>query len=680
MSEELLLYYNVFDEEGSSEVEEPISIETSEELTRMVKTNYFCVNVIQKLFSNLRANEIMLGFNNEEQLLSGIYDAIEKENYSAYRNKLIDLNLVLYSNNDTELLRALNIVAEADNILSTNFLGLEYLLLKKVKNNYKKAILSPYASRMVDLAESVFNKKFFELTIDEHFIDKVVQHQVENAQELKKVQSKIESFNTRLKVIDIEVEKLNKEIKYINSEKKKNEKKYEERLSELKELKEQFVKERLTTVDKTKIMFFEWFGFANKVEKIHQKREINLKSSNSLVARLLQEEINILIREEKRKTNFYERKSLLDRNIKEKAKVKVSLSKQLNGAKLELNGISKELLTPKETDLNNNIDIISVKSVSSLSRENVLFVHLFPKVAKLGTSALEEYAEMVDRANIIRVFNPKLDCDIYPIIGEGFHRDSRQYAKGDFGVIVSKGYVEKVTSLTNHKENENASDIFSFKDKISDMKNNPEDSMLEAIVDKSEIYGYVAVLDNMIERDPEKKIKVSKIISAYEYLNKFNQHATKNNLKELPMVFIINGEILEVQGLKFDKYKLTDKQKEVSLDVQQAAVFVRKTAKIEKNIQKAMEVTICKDHISEKVREKYMQKMMQKFQTYFATEQKEEKESNFINDEIMEESSIKVKKNMNNMKYSEVESEDSLTPSIWTDEEEDNFKISLSSK
>jgi hypothetical protein len=671
MSEELLLYYNVFDEEGSSEVEEPIAIEASEELTKMIKTNYFCVNVIQKLFSNLRANEIMLGFHNEDQILSGIYDAIEKENYSAYRNKLIDLNVVLYANNDTELLKALNVVSEAENILSTSFLGLEYLLLKKVKDNYKKAILSQYANRMIDLAESVFNKKFFELTIDEHFIDKIVQHQIENAQELKKVQSKIESFNTRLKIIDIEVEKLNKEIKYINTENKKNEKKYEERLVELKELREQFVKERLTIFDKTKIMFFEWFGFANKIEAVHQQRELQLKNSNTFVTRLFEEETNILIKEENRKNNFSERKALLDRNIKEKTKVKVSLSKQLKDAKLELNTISKSLLSPKETDMNNNIDVIGVKSVSSLAKENVLFIHLFPKVAKLGTSALEEYVEMIDRSNIIRVFNPKLDCDVYPIVGDGFYRDSHQYAKGDFGLVISKGLVEKINSLTNIRDNEKPTDIFSFKDKIIDMKNNPEFNVLEAVIDKAEVYGYVAVLDNIIERDSEKKIKVSKIISAFDYLNKFNQHAIKNDLKELPMVFIINGEVLELQGLKFDKYKLSEKQREVSLDIQQAAIFVRKTFKITKNLQKAIEVTMKKDHISEKTREKCMEKMMQKFQTYFAVEE----ESNLVTESLIKDFNFKEKFE----EMTKEEPSNSLIPSMW-DDEDDNFKISISTK
>ncbi len=673
MSEELLLYYNVFDEEGSSEVEEPIAIGSSEELTKMIRTNYFCVNVIQKLFSNLRANEIMLGFNNEEQILSGIYDAIEKENYSAYRNKLIDLNVVLYANNDTELLKALNVVSEAENILCTSFLGLEYLLLKKVKDNYKKAILSKYSNRMIDLAESVFNKKFYELTIDEHFIDKIVQHQVENAHELKKVQSKIESFNTRLKIIDIEVEKLNKEIKFINSENKKNEKKYEERLVELKELRTQFVKERLTIFDKTKIMFFEWFGFANKIEEVHQQRESKLKSSNTFVTRLFEEESNILIKEEKRISNFSERKAILDKNIKEKTKVKVSLSKQLKDSKLELNNISKALLSPKEQDMNNNIDIIGVKSVSSLSKENILFIHLFPKVAKLGTSTLEEYVEMIDRSNIIRVFNPKLDCDVYPIVGDGFYRDSHQYSKGDFGVVISKGLVEKINSLTNNRDNENTTNIFGFRDKIIEMKHSPEMNVLEAVVDKAEVYGYVAMLDNIIERDSEKKIKVSKIISAFDYLNKFNQHAIKNDLKELPMVFIINGEILEIQGLKFDKYKLSEKQRDVTLDIQQAAIFVRKTFKISKNVQKAIEVTIRKDHISEKIREKCMEKMMQKFQTYFTNNEV----NSFVEDNLPSIKEAEYKNKFNNFVKEETSS--SLIPSMW-DDEDDSFKISISTK
>lgn len=673
MSEELLLYYNVFDEEGSSEVEEPIAIGSSEELTKMIRTNYFCVNVIQKLFSNLRANEIMLGFHNEDQILSGIYDAIEKENYSAYRNKLIDLNVVLYANNDTELLKALNVVSEAENILSTSFLGLEYLLLKKVKDNYKKAILSKYATRMIDLAESVFNKKFYELTIDEHFIDKIVQHQVENAHEFKKVQSKIESFNTRLKIIDIEVEKLNKEIKFIHAENKKNEKKYAERLVELKELRAQFVKERLTIFDKTKIMFFEWFGFANKIEEIHQQRELKLKNSNTFVTRLFEEENNLLIKEEKRISNFSERKAILDKNIKEKTKVKVSLSKQLKDAKLELNSISKALLSPKEQDINDNIDIIGVKSVSALSKENVLFIHLFPKVAKLGTSTLEEYVEMIDRSNIIRVFNPKLDCDIYPIVGDGFYRDSHQYSKGDFGVVISKGLVEKVNSLTNVRHNDNPTDIFTFKDKIIEMKHNPEMTVLEAVVDRAEVYGYVAMLDNIIERDSEKKIKVSKIISAFDYLNKFNQHAIKNDLKELPMIFIINGEILEIQGLKFDKYKLSEKQKEVSLDVQQAAIFVRKTFKITKSLQKSLEVTIKKDHISDKTREKCMEKMMQKFQTYFTSE----KTNNMLEEVSLIQKEVVSKNKFNSI--IEEEKENTLIPSMW-DDEDDNFKVSISTK
>ena len=45
--------------------------------------------------------------------------------------------------------------------------------------------------------------------------------------------------------------------------------------------------------------------------------------------------------------------------------------------------------------------------------------------------------------------------------------------------------------------------------------------------------------------------KVSKLIEAFEYLHKFNQHGIKNQLRELPMIFMICGEILEIKGLKF---------------------------------------------------------------------------------------------------------------------------------
>lgn len=669
-----LLYYNVFDEHGNAEVEEPIAINSEEELTKMIKSNYFCVNVIQKLFGNLRANEIMLGFHNEEQVLPGIYDSIEKENYNSYRNKIVDLNVVLYANNDTELLKSIDIIGNAEDILSIEFLGLEYLLLKKIKETHRKAILSPYANRMIALAEDVCGQKFYEINVNEAFVEKIIQHQLENAESYQKIQGKIEAYNTRLKIIDIELEKLNKEVKKLVVDAKNNDQKASQKLDELKSLCHAFVLERLTIWDKVKIAFFDFFKKPESVTAVIDKREGILNAQNTFVTRLFNEEKNLLIKEKTRKSNVVLKKEKLDKSIKDKSKAKISLSKQLKDSQNEASIISKILISTDGSIIENNVDILSVKSLSGLAKENVLFMHMFPKVAQSGSNFLEEYVEMVDRSNVIRVFNPKLNCDVYPVVGSGFTREYHQYSKGDFGVLLSKGLVDKLTCLSHPSLNETSKDIFTFKEKIQEMRDNPEDMVYEALVDKSEVYGYVAMIDNIIEREEDKKIKVSKIIEAFDYLNKFNNHANKHELKSLPTIFVINGEVLEITGLKFDKYKLSPKQKDVKLDLEQAVTFVRKTFKIEKNIQKAIEVTFKRDFISEKIKNNCVGKLMKKFQTYFGEQQVD---SFFNHDE--EVSIEEPKKQVLSAKSSKAYQSD-IIPSMWDDDENEDFKISISTK
>ncbi len=615
-----LLYYNMYEEDGTSELEDPIEVSTYEELSRLVKSNYFCVNLIQKLFTNFKINEIMVGSHNEEYLFKDIYDKLEKENYAKYRTILIDLSLILYSSNNDELNRNLSIISESEDCFERTFLGLEYLLLKKVASHYKKAIYSKYAEKLIDLAEILTNKKFTDIEIEENFIQKVVSHQISSVQSFSQVKSKIESYSNRLADLEKEIEKLDAEINsLINTDVKKTAL-YEQKLAELKETKKKFVEERLTIFDKTKILFLEIFGFEKKIPSVYEDRENNLKGT--FVSRLKEEEESLINNESSRKEFVSKKTEELKKSIEDNHTVKIALTKQLMVSKEESETIEKTLISTDKHAIVNNVDLFQIKSISTLAKENIVFVHIFPRINHISNSPLEEYVEMVDRGNMIRIFNPKLECNIYPIVGADFSRQILEKSQGDYGVLLSRGVVEQLNKVHKKRKEENH-DHFSFKDKIKEMNSSSKEIFYEALVDKSELYGYVAIVDNMLNRESDKKIKVSKLIEAFEYLSKFNQHGANNQLKELPMVIMVAGEILEIKGVKFDKYKLTQQQKDMKLDLNQALIFVKKTFKIAKVLNKASEITLRKDTIAEDVREGCASKLLSKFNTYFAENPKE---------------------------------------------------------
>lgn len=617
-----LLYYNMYEEDGTSELEDPISVSTYEELSKLIKSNYFCVNLIQKLFTNLKVNEIMIGSHNEEYLYKEIYDKLEKENYAKYRNQLVDLSLILYSSVDDELNRNLNIIStsDSDNIFDRTFLGLELILLKKVQYHYKKSIFSKYSERLIDLSEKLTNKKFSDINIDEYFIEKIVNHQLEKAQSFNSLKSKIDSYSKRLSIIDAEITRLNNDIKQLIQNHQKQSIAYDKKIEELKETKKKFVEERFTIFDKTKILFFEILGFEHKVESVFEKRQNNLKGT--FFSRLEEEEQQLVKNENERKSFVTKKATELKKHIDNGKTVKISLSKQIYISKEEIKIIEQNLLsTDTENILNNNVDILNVKSLSTLSKENIVFVHVFPRFYDIANSPLEEYVEMVDRGNIIRIFNPKLECNVYPLIGADFSRELLNKTQGDYGVLLSRGVVEQINKV-NENNKEEIKDHFLFKEKVREL-NSYTDVFYEALVDKSELYGFVAIIDNMIKKETDKKIKVSKLIEAFEYLHKFNQHGIKNQLRELPMIFMICGEILEIKGLKFDKYKLNQKQKEMKLDKNQALVFIKKTFLISKQLNKTTEITLKKDTISDKVREECATSLLHKFKTYFVNNFKE---------------------------------------------------------
>jgi len=175
------------------------------ESEKLLLSNYYCINAIHKLFTNIKVNEILIGVNDKSQILPEVFSYLDIENSSKERLNIIDINQYLYSNPE-QLNKRLSIVGECKEPLLNSFLGVEYILLKNIteNNNGNELNISPYGKRLIELAENLYNSKFSEIVVDDNLIEVIINNQKEQSELLKNTNKKLSLSLNNLKILDDE--------------------------------------------------------------------------------------------------------------------------------------------------------------------------------------------------------------------------------------------------------------------------------------------------------------------------------------------------------------------------------------------------------------------------------------------------------------------------------------------
>ncbi|NCQ51520.1 hypothetical protein GW796_06420 [archaeon] len=604
------------------------------ESEKLLLSNYYCINAIHKLFTNIKVNEILIGVNDKSQILPEVFSYLDIENSSKERLNIIDINQYLYSNPE-QLNKRLSIVGECKEPLLNSFLGVEYILLKNIteNNNGNELNISPYGKRLIELAENLYNSKFSEIVVDDNLIEVIINNQKEQSELLKNTNKKLSLSLNNLKILDDEFNFYEKKLKETQDRERVQKESFVKIGDELKIKKTTYLRKKLTIIDKAKITFFETFGINNAQELILQsveKKIISLNLNSSSLTSLINEEKynneNNLI-----ESNIFTKRILeIKDNIEKITKQKETIISQVEILKNESMVLSDKLL--RKENIEDSLDILERRSIGEVDKENNLFfVHMLPSFQPRENSPFANDISIKERANAVRLFTPSLSCTTFKLDGLPF--ENRTFGGGLFGVILSKGYVKKInmgdngTVVNSDGTRTGNSEYMELKTEIKQAKlrDNVGNVYNEATVNNCIPYAYIAILDQLYEKEKvlynnvvevrKKKIKVKTILSSYEKLLEFNE-LNQDKITPLPVMILINGEMIEIHSKKFNGIRLgeTDMNKELSQS--EAVKFIEENFNIEKKVSKISEITDKEDYIPDDIRKSMISSFIGKFKPY----------------------------------------------------------------
>jgi len=604
------------------------------ESEKLLLSNYYCINAIHKLFTNIKVNEILIGVNDKSQILPEVFSYLDIENSSKERLNIIDINQYLYSNPE-QLNKRLSIVGECKEPLLNSFLGVEYILLKNIteNNNGNELNISPYGKRLIELAENLYNSKFSEIVVDDNLIEVIINNQKEQSELLKNTNKKLSLSLNNLKILDDEFNFYEKKLKETQDRERVQKESFVKIGDELKIKKTTYLRKKLTIIDKAKITFFETFGINNAQELILQsveKKIISLNLNSSSLTSLINEEKynneNNLI-----ESNIFTKRILeIKDNIEKITKQKETIISQVEILKNESMVLSDKLL--RKENIEDSLDILERRSIGEVDKENNLFfVHMLPSFQPRENSPFANDISIKERANAVRLFTPSLSCTTFKLDGLPF--ENRTFGGGLFGVILSKGYVKKInmgdngTVVNSDGTRTGNSEYMELKTEIKQAKlrDNVGNVYNEATVNNCIPYAYIAILDQLYEKEKvlynnvvevrKKKINVKTILSSYEKLLEFNE-LNQDKITPLPVMILINGEMIEIHSKKFNGIRLgeTDMNKELSQS--EAVKFIEENFNIEKKVSKISEITDKEDYIPDDIRKSMISSFIGKFKPY----------------------------------------------------------------
>lgn len=610
-------------------------ISNQEELNYILLSNHYCVNSIHKLFKNIKVNEILLTNSDINNKFTKTFNTLDSENSSKERDIIIDINNIIYDNT-SKFVKKLSIIGSSPELFEQSSLTVDFILLQKVHQQLKfqkQPKLTEYAKKLISLAEQLNNKKFSEITIDDEFINKIINDQLTKEQLLEKnyIQSNalvllLKNKNQNIEKAEISIEK---KIEQINSQKQEDNK----NLSENRLKRTKYLTDSLSLVDKYKILFFKLFGINNAQELIFKslEKKLLLNSSKDYFKQIINNISNSEILLKEKNQTSQERINEMRDMINQISKEKTILMNQIEILQRESELLQEQLILSHES----NIDIQLERTISSISPKNdIIFIHMTPEFQPLENSPLAGEATIEERVNAIRLFNPSLSCSTFKLDGSPFENST--FGGGIFGVLLAKGFVQTIQrcdSGTTVDINGQRTGFSKYQDLTSEIKyaenrKNTGNGYNEATVNHCQPYAHIAILDQFFKFESyintaedstgklitkKKTITKKQIIDIYSQLNSFNNNDinAEKNMPPMPIAFLIDGKILEIISTKPSFFIEKNNNLSKPLTQKEAFEFIEKNFNvINKSINEIVEST---ENIPVETRKNLAEKFINKF-------------------------------------------------------------------
>ena len=189
--------------------------------------------------------------------------------------------------------------------------------------------------------------------------------------------------------------------------------------------------------------------------------------------------------------------------------------------------------------INDNLLDIRKRNITNIIKENnVFFIHSLP--------SWKNEQEMLLNIQSARFLNPTLKAIPYKLNTQLFENKTNNI----FGLLVSKGILSELSNKNVEMLENNHQITYSIQE-----QNNKNNKVKEVVIENTQTYGYIIQLDygiklneNAPADNPEVNLEFIK--NAYNQLNKINDYTSQYNVEACPIIFMVNGKLLEVESLK----------------------------------------------------------------------------------------------------------------------------------
>lgn len=620
-----LIKYNTYNEQGFVK-ETNLTTSSFSEVNAKLLSNYYFINTVHKLFKNTRINEVLVSDSIPQQ--QRVFQNIEQENLSSDRNLMIDISKIAYQNEDIS--KKIEIIGDVPEALDKSFLGLELLVLQKIKQEYgDKASLSPYAERLSKMVSSLYMKDITQITIDDKFIKSVLLEQSNRFDNIKDADNDIKRENHKVNQITQSLLKTDENIKRFKDLISKNQNKIKDANDELEKVeleKNRKLKEKLTSFDKAKIKFFEVFGVAGVEDAILVEKEKKFPNLLSVFKEVQAYQKGMLEHFESENNKYNSQIGELKLSMEKDREKKEVLINYIKDRQSERSLIDENSFVK---DLDKDISGLQKRTVSEASKDNLMFIHVVPHFQPLENSPLKEEVSAMERLLAIRAFNPSLSTSTFKLDGTNF--ENTTFGKGVIGVILSKGIVGTIKSSdagtivdeNGMRDQGSNYDLYQEELERAKQRSNQGSGYNEATVHQSVPYANIILLDRFFAEKKETyhidgNLNVSNQVmkQLYEKVTQSGEMGQSYGIKPLPTVIMLNGKILEIVSSKpeyFNNFK-----SEAKLNNQEMESLIRDSFNI-KEIKSINEMTNKEDYISNDSRENLAKTLYSKYKDNMIT-------------------------------------------------------------
>lgn len=620
-----LIKYNTYNEQGFVR-ETNLTTSSFNEVNSKLLSNYYFINTVHKLFNNARINEILISDSIPQQ--QRVFQSIEQENLSNERNLVIDISKIAYQNDDIS--RKIEIIGDVPEALDKSFLGLELLVLQKIKQEYgDNAHLSPYAERLSRMVNSLYMKDITQITIDEQFIKSVLLEQSNRFDNIKDADNDIKRENHKVNQITQSLLKADENIKRFKDLISKNQIKIKDTNDELQNIELERIrklKEKLTSFDKAKIKFFEMFGVAGVEDAILIEKEKKFPNLLSAFKEIQAYQKGMLEHFESESSKYNSQIGELKLSMEKDREKKEVLINYIKGREREKSLIEENSFVK---DLDKDISGLQRRTISEASKDNLMFIHVVPHFQPLENSPLKEEVSAMERLLAIRAFNPSLSTSTFKLDGTNF--ENTTFGKGVIGVILSKGIIGTIKSSdagtivdeNGMRDQESNYDLYQEELARAKQRNNQGNGYNEATVHQSVPYANIILLDRFFAEKKETShidgnLSVSNQVmkQLYDKVTQSGEMGQSYGIKPLPTAIMLNGKILEIVSSKpeyFNNFK-----SDVKLNNKEMESLIRDSFNI-KEIKHINEISNKEDYISNDSRENLAKRLYSKYKDNMVT-------------------------------------------------------------